>query len=49
MDVTTLRGRIADTLSADPDARRRAELDLKAVSSHPLQLPGQVVDHACTG
>lgn len=32
MDVAVLRGRIAATLDADADARRRAELDLKAVS-----------------
>lgn len=38
MDVVSLRGRIVDTLSADTDARRRAELDLKAVSNYPLQL-----------
>ena len=31
MDVAQLRERIASTLVADADARRRAELDLKAV------------------
>lgn len=31
MDVAQLRERIATTLVADADARRRAELDLKAV------------------
>jgi hypothetical protein len=33
MDVAVLRGRIVATLDADADARRRAELDLKTVSS----------------
>lgn len=33
MDVAQLRERIASTLVADADARRRAELDLKAVCS----------------
>jgi hypothetical protein len=32
MDVAVLRGRIASTLDQDADTRRRAELDLKAVS-----------------
>lgn len=32
MDVAVLRGRIASTLDPDADTRRRAELDLKAVS-----------------
>lgn len=31
MDVAQLRERIATTLQADADARRRAELDLRAV------------------
>lgn len=32
MDVAGLRSRIAATLATDADARRRAELELKAVS-----------------
>ncbi|TVY65558.1 putative importin, partial [Lachnellula suecica] len=35
MDVAVLRGRIAATLDADADARRRAELDLKTAEEHP--------------
>lgn len=34
MDVVLLRSRIVATLDADADARRRAELDLKAVCQH---------------
>lgn len=33
MDVAVLRGRIVATLDTDTDARRRAELDLKTVST----------------
>ncbi|TVY45621.1 putative importin [Lachnellula subtilissima] len=35
MDVAVLRDRIVATLDADADARRRAELDLKAAEEHP--------------
>lgn len=35
MDVGEIRSRIVATLEADADARRRAELDLKAVRCHP--------------
>lgn len=38
MDVAVLRGRIAATLDADTDARRRAELDLKGVGDLPCTL-----------
>ncbi|KAI9743827.1 MAG: hypothetical protein M1818_002561 [Claussenomyces sp. TS43310] len=34
MDVAVLRGRIAATLDADTDIRRRAELDLKGAEDH---------------
>jgi hypothetical protein len=40
MDVGLLRSRIVATLEADADARRRAELDLKAVRTLPLTPPG---------
>jgi hypothetical protein len=33
MDVAVLRGRVVATLDADADVRRRAELDLKTVST----------------
>lgn len=36
MDVAQLRERIATTLQADADARRRAELDLKAVCTRSV-------------
>lgn len=40
MDVGLVRSRIVATLDADADARRRAELDLKAVRTiSPLFLP----------
>ena len=39
MDVGLVRSRIVATLDADADARRRAELDLKAVRTHPTPLP----------
>jgi hypothetical protein len=52
MDVAVLRGRIVATLDADADARRRAELDLKTVSSsvqncqgHVLTMPLEAEDH----
>lgn len=44
MDVAVLRGRIVATLDADADARRRAELDLKTVSSSVLQALTSVDD-----
>jgi hypothetical protein len=44
MDVAVLRGRIVATLDADADARRRAELDLKTVSSPVLQTLTSVDD-----
>lgn len=43
MDVAVLRGRIVATLDADADARRRAELDLKAVSSSVQNCQGHVL------
>lgn len=42
MDVAVLRGRIVATLSADADARRRAELDLKTVSPPYANQPGRM-------
>ena len=41
MDVAVLRGRIVATLDADADVRRRAELDLKTVSTPKQNCLGQ--------
>jgi hypothetical protein len=48
MDVAVLRGRIVATLDADADARRRAELDLKTVST-AVEPSGPSVDDIFVG
>lgn len=49
MDVAVLRGRIVATLDPDTDVRRRAELDLKAVSIPHLNISGPRADHIRAG